>query len=229
MNIEMSMEKTSQERWDAARAFIMQKLEGTNGEEVTWESPCGKWYARYKYGMELHKVCIKLVQNPNHANIVNDWNLLVGVANNDEHAYVACLYALLGLEARDAVEAERAKEQRLLQEIDRLRSGLTDILAHVANNHVEDEAMYYDIDRLLDPNDRGEPEHWPDSFGYISVSDHTKEIEEERAKSAALEEALEAIIYQDEVNGKGWENDPNSTYSRLCRALEAHKKGGAEQ
>ncbi len=54
-------------------------------------------------------------------------------------------------------------------------------------------------------------------------------VEAEKARNTVLEEALEAIIYQDEVNGKGWENDSNSTYSRLCRALEAHKKGGAEQ
>ena len=58
------------------------------------------------------------------------------------------------------------------------------------------------------------------------IADQYFDLQAERAKSAALVEALEAIIYQDEVNGKGWENDPNSTYSRLCRALAAHKKGG---
>ncbi len=53
-----------------------------------------------------------------------------------------------------------------------------------------------------------------------------EELEAEKAASAKLVEDLEAIKYQDEVNGKGWENDANSTYSRLCKALEAHKKGG---
>ena len=100
-------------------------------------------------------------------------------------------YRILGLEARDAVARAGEKERRLLEEIGRLRNGLTQLLAHVANNHPDDEEMCYDIDRLLDPNDRGEPEHWPDSFDYISVSDHISEIEDERARAAKLVEALE--------------------------------------
>lgn len=88
-------------------------------------------------------------------------------------------------------EMTAEKERRLLEEIGRLRNGLTQLLAHVANNHPDDEEMCYDIDRLLDPNDRGEPEHWPDSFDYISVSDHISEIEDERARAAKLVEALE--------------------------------------
>jgi hypothetical protein len=48
-------------------------------------------------------------------------------------------------------------------------------------------------------------------------------LEAERGKAAKLVEMLEAIKYEDEVNGKGWENNHNSTYSRLCRVLEAYK------
>lgn len=50
-------------------------------------------------------------------------------------------------------------------------------------------------------------------------------LREVSEKNERLVEELEEIKYEDEVNGKGWENNHNSTYSRLCRVLEAYKEG----
>ena len=78
----------------------------------------------------------------------------------------------------------------------------------------------------------GYVENEPDSTIHLLYSvmglEARDAVEAEKARNTVLEEALEAIIYQDEVNGKGWENDSNSTYSRLCSALAAHKKGGQQ-
>lgn len=60
------------------------------------------------------------------------------------------------------------------------------------------------------------------------IVSQTLEINALEAKSAKLVEAIEEIKYEDEVNGKGWENDHNSTYSRLCMALKTYKEGSGK-
>jgi len=63
------------------------------------------------------------------------------------------------------------------------------------------------------------------AFRDCFVAEFKPLLEAERGKAAKLVEILEAVKYEDEVNGKGWENNHNSTYSRLCRVLEDYKKG----
>lgn len=54
-------------------------------------------------------------------------------------------------------------------------------------------------------------------------------LREVSEKTEGLVAQLEEIKYEDEVNGKGWENNHNSTYSRLCRVLEAYKEGKKDE
>ena len=129
-----------------------------------------------------------------------------GYVENEPDSTIHLLYSVMGLEARDAVEAAGKASRQMLE-------------ATIQGANKEIERL-----RQLLPSAQ-------EARQIIGLANQTIEelrssLNASEAYNTVLEEALEAIIYQDEVNGKGWENDSNSTYSRLCRALAAHKKGG---
>lgn len=104
-------------------------------------------------------------------------------------------YKLLGLDKRDALEAEKEKSKRW-------------------------ESRAWKILQIIrQPSHRSRPKT-------AAVLRTLREVSE---KNERLVEELEEIKYEDEVNGKGWENNHNSTYSRLCRVLEAYKEGKKDE
>ena len=121
-----------------------------------------------------------------------DW-MYIDADMDDRTALLA--YRLLGLDKRDALEAEKEKSKRW-------------------------ESRAWKILQIIrQPSHRSRPKT-------AAVLRTLREVSE---KNERLVEELEEIKYEDEVNGKGWENNHNSTYSRLCRVLEAYKEGKKDE
>ena len=125
------------------------------------------------------------------------WWILATINRHTESSasLVLTFYSLLGLDKRDALEAEKEKSKRW-------------------------ESRAWKILQIVrQPSHRSRPKT-------AAVLRTLREVSE---KNERLVEMLEEIKYEDEVNGKGWENNHNSTYSRLCRVLEAYKEGKKDE
>ena len=154
------------------------------------------------------------------------WFLYVGAATAPMSLYALAgeqvwlaAYYLLGLDKRDALEAHTRKEAEFearMNLMDAKQEKYMDLYRTEKEKSKRWESRAWKILQIVRrPSHRSRPKT-------AAVLRTLREVSE---KNERLVEELEEIKYEDEVNGKGWENNHNSTYSRLCRVLEAYKEG----
>lgn len=154
------------------------------------------------------------------------WFLYVGAATAPMSLYALAgeqvwlaAYYLLGLDKRDALEAHTRKEAEFearMNLMDAKQEKYMDLYRTEKEKSKRWESRAWKILQIVrQPSHRSRPKT-------AAVLRTLREVSE---KNERLVEMLEEIKYEDEVNGKGWENNHNSTYSRLCRVLEAYKEG----
>ncbi len=154
------------------------------------------------------------------------WFLYVGAATAPMSLYALAgeqvwlaAYRLLGLDKRDALEAHTRKEAEFearMNLMDAKQEKYMDLYRTEKEKSKRWESRAWKILQIVR---RWETEQRPKTAAVLRT---LREVSE---KNERLVEELEEIKYEDEVNGKGWENNHNSTYSRLCRVLEAYKEG----
>lgn len=109
------MEKTIEEQWQAVKEFLLAKMGDNDGDDegVSWDSDCGTWEAYWwkpNWKMKLELVDsrvseVLLTDHPSHLQTAN----------------IPVLYSLLGLDKRDALEAERGKSAKLVKALTKIR------------------------------------------------------------------------------------------------------------
>ena len=158
------------------------------------------------------------------------WFLYVGEATAPMSLYALAgeqvwlaAYRLLGLDKRDALEAHTRKEAEFearMNLMDAKQEKYMDLYRTEKEKSKRWESRAWKILQIVRrPSHRSRPKT-------AAVLRTLREVSE---KNERLVEMLEEIKYEDEVNGKGWENNHNSTYSRLCRVLEAYKEGKKDE
>ena len=158
------------------------------------------------------------------------WFLYVGAATAPMSLYALAgeqvwlaAYYLLGLDKRDALEAHTRKEAEFearMNLMDAKQEKYMDLYRTEKEKSKRWESRAWKILQIVR---RWETEQRPKTAAVLRT---LREVSE---KNERLVEELEEIKYEDEVNGKGWENNHNSTYSRLCRVLEAYKEGKKDE
>lgn len=149
------------------------------------------------------------------------WWILATINRHTESSasLVLTFYSLLGLDKRDALEAAREEKKADDVKIQWMRETI--------------QSLQQQLDAEKEKSKRWESRAWkilqivrqPSHRSRPKTAAVLRTLREVSEKNERLVEMLEEIKYEDEVNGKGWENNHNSTYSRLCRVLEAYKEG----
>ena len=158
------------------------------------------------------------------------WFLYVGAATAPMSLYALAgeqvwlaAYYLLGLDKRDALEAHTRKEAEFearMNLMDAKQEKYMDLYRTEKEKSKRWESRAWKILQIVRrPSHRSRPKT-------AAVLRTLREVSE---KNERLVEMLDEIKYEDEVNGKGWENNHNSSYSRLCRVLEAYKEGEKDE